>query len=200
VRSSPRGPSATVDVSRPIATSQKMTFEIDDHYTFAKLDRANYPPRRTLPAGYSFAGEIPRDAELALLQPEFQAWRIPFNREMPGCRPDGVLALEYLEEPVAIIFLCDQNELGLVGYGQVHYAAIRDDQRGKGLYGALFAELLEIGNRWGLEGVLLNDDRAGLSEVYRRWGAEFMFEKPKLPQPRSGPLRRLARRLRRVTS
>jgi hypothetical protein len=177
-----------------------MTFEIDDHYTFAKLDRANYPPRSPLPAGYSFAGKISREAELSLLKPEFQAWRIPFNRDMPGCRPDGVLALEYLEEPVAIIFLCDQNELGLAGYGQVHYAAIREDQRGKGLYKALFAELLEIGNRWGLEGVLLNDDRAGLSKVYRRWGAEFMFEKPKLPPPRSGPLHRLARRLRRATS
>jgi hypothetical protein len=172
-----------------------MTFEIDDHYTFAKLARENFPPRRPLPPGYRFSGEISRDAERSLLEPEFHAWSIPFNRKMAGTRPDGVLCLNYGEEPVAIIFLCDQNELGLPGYGQVHYAAIRKDQRGKGLYGPLFAELLEIGNRWGLQGVLLNDDRTGLSEVYRRWGAEFMFERPKSQQVRPRLLKRLARRI-----
>jgi hypothetical protein len=175
-----------------------MTFEIDDHYTFVKFDHENYPPRRPLPPGYSFAGEISRDAERSLLEPEFQAWSTPFNRKMPGSRSDGVLSLQYGEAPVAIAFLCDQNELGLPDYGQVHYPAIREDQRGKGLYGTLFAELLGIGDRWGLRGVLINGDRIDLPEVYCRWGAEFMFEKPKSPH---APLRlpqRLVRRLRGV--
>jgi GNAT superfamily N-acetyltransferase len=179
-------------------TELPMTFEIDDHYTFAKLDRENFPPRRSLPPGYTFSNRISRASERSLLEPEFNAWAIPFDRKMPGARADGVLCLTYREEPVAIVFLCDQNELGIPEYGQVHYAAIRKDHRGKGLYGPLFAELLEIGNRWGLRGVLLNDDRAGLSEVYRRWGAEFMFERPKSPQAPSTFLQRLARRLSRA--
>jgi hypothetical protein len=176
-----------------------MTFEIDDHYTFVKFARESYPPHRPLPLGYSFGGEIPRQIERSLLEPEFQAWSIPFNREMPGSRPDGVLSIHHGGEPIGIVFLCDQNELELPGYGQLHYAAIRADHRGRGMYGALFSELARMSDSWGLEGLLINGDRAGLPDVYLRWGGELMFEKPKPPQPRSGPLRRLGHRLRRVT-
>lgn len=173
-----------------------MPFGIDDHYTFVKFDRGSYPPHRPLPLGYSFGGEIPRQIERSLLEPEFQAWSIPFNREMPGCRPDGVLSIHYDDEPVTIVFLCDQNELELAGYGQLHYAATRTDHRGRGLYGPLFSELARISDRWGLRGLLINGDRVGLPEVYRRWGAELMFEKPKPPLPATALLPRLVRRLR----
>jgi hypothetical protein len=175
-----------------------MTFGIDDHYTFVKFARESYPPHRPLPLGYSFSGEIPRQVERSLLEREFQAWSIPFNREMPGSRPDGVLSIHYGEEPIGIVFICDQNELELPGYGQLHYAAFRTDHRGRGLYGPLFAELARIGDRWGLRGLLINGDRVGLPEVYRSWGAELMFEKPKSPQAPPRLPQRLVRRFRRV--
>ncbi len=83
------------------------------------------------------------------------------------------------------VFVCDRNEFDDdPRWGQVHYAFLRHDHRGRGLYSALFRRAVELAASWGLEGLVINSDREILPEVYLRWGAVFWKTIPRKPAPR----------------
>lgn len=141
------------------------------HYCILKLDTPDFPPQRPLPAGYAYTDRIDRAVEIELLRGEFPGWRHPVERDMPGTRPDSVVAVLHGTDPVAVCYVCEENQLGIRGYGELHYAAVRADHRGRGLWRAMITELFRHAERWGVAGVIFVTDRAGPIEMYRRLGA-----------------------------
>jgi hypothetical protein len=173
-----------------------------DSYMLFKIDLKDFRGRAGLPPDYSFTDQIPRDAERALLEAEFPHWQIPYERRMPGSRPDGVVIVAHQGEPVGIVYTCDRNELDWAGYSQGHYLSIRRDHRGRKLFNAMFTEMLRRTETWGLEGMLFIVDREGHRDFYERWGATFVRERrksdgaPAAPaQPRASRVRSALRRI-----
>jgi GNAT superfamily N-acetyltransferase len=161
-----------------------------DRYDLVELDGLDrFKGWAELPPGYEFVGEqeLDRDAERALLQSEFPDpdWERPFYRRMPGYLPEGVVGVTYAGELVGIAYLCTENDCGVDGYAQLHYAVVRADHRGRGLYRAIVSEIVkrlgEHGSQWmpNLKGITGETDREGLRVMYERWGAEFVSETPK---------------------
>jgi GNAT superfamily N-acetyltransferase len=160
-----------------------------DRYDVIKVHRGDFTGWRELPDGYSFVPEheLDRDAERALLQSEFPDWETPFHRRMPGYIPgDGVVAVAYGGELVGIMYFCVSDKPGFEGAVQGHFAVVRPDHRGRGLFSAMVSETVkrieERGHLWTGEevktGVLLAD-RRGHRAMYERWGLQFVSEKPK---------------------
>src|SRR5687768_6760019 len=108
-----------------------------DRYQLFKLDREDYTRWQELPAGYAFARDIDRDAERELLQSEFPHWQIPFERRMPGLEEHGVICVEREGRIAALAYACLENELGLEGYAQIHYAVVSPEHRGNRLLAAM---------------------------------------------------------------
>jgi GNAT superfamily N-acetyltransferase len=176
-----------------------------DVYTVLRIDCDEFRSPTELPPGYEFVAEVPRDVERALLEPEFPHWRIPFERRLPGMRPDCVVAVAYEGETVGIVYVCDRNEFGQEGYSQGHYLYVRPEHRGKKLFTAMYTEMLRRSEQWGLKGMTYITDREGHREMYERWGARVVGVTPKAAvaageaRPGEKPtsaLRRLARRVR----
>jgi hypothetical protein len=132
--------------------------------------------------------------ERELLRSEFEHWEIPFRRRFPGARADSLIAIASDAEVVGITYLGDRNELGLDGFGQAHYSVLRPDFRGRGISGPRYGRLLQRASSWGLDGIVIAVERAGLPALYERWGALVVGA-----VPRDGgrlPGRRLRRRRR----
>jgi GNAT superfamily N-acetyltransferase len=166
------------------------------HYELLKLDTPDYPRRLELPPGYRYVDEVPDGVEAALLEPTFPGWRHPVEGRLPGMRPDSRVAVAHGDEVVAVCYVTEANQLGLVGYGELHYAAVRDDHRGGGLWRAMITELFARATTWGVVGVIFVTDRAGPIEMYLRLGAQRIGIRPK---PRHRPLwRRAASRVKRA--
>ena len=159
------------------------------NYDVLILPRSRYREPPPLPDGFSFDSAPPRSVERDLLAAEFDHWKIPSKRRFPGGRSDSAMAIRHDDQVVAVVYLGAENELGLSGYGQVHYAVIAPGFRGRRLYGPLFHRLLVLANDWDLGGVVLISDREGLVELYESWGAL-----PVGVLRRSGRFRRLIRR------
>lgn len=170
--------------------------DVLDHYKILKLNREDYPGRTPLPDGYEYANDVDDAVAESLLRPEFPGWRQPVARGMPGFREDSVVAVRAGEDTVAVCYVCDRNQLGLTGYGELHYAAVRPDHRGRGLWRAMITELFDRADRWGVAGVMFVTDRAGPIEMYLRLGADELAIRPK---PKRAPLwRRAVGRLSRI--
>ena len=113
-----------------------------------------------------------RETERNLLQRYFRAWRKPFVGTLTGFRSDSPILICHGDELVAGVYLCDDNELGRAGWGQLHYAFMNPEHKGRGIYSVIFREAVERARRWRLEGLILNSDRHLLPDVYIRWGAK----------------------------
>ncbi len=147
------------------------------------LPRDRYPEPSPLPEGFSFIDEVPRSVERELLSSEFPNWRTPYERRFPGAREDSLVAVAKGDLVVGLIYLVADNEidwmlrnwggadLDLPNYGQIHYAVIRPEFRGRGLLGVMVTRLFERATSWGLAGVVLMTNREGLPEVHIRVGA-----------------------------
>lgn len=153
--------------------------EVIDTVTVLTLARENFPPAPELPEGFRFTHELDRDVERAMLEPVFAAWHIPFERRMPGSREDSMLAILEGEKPVALGYMCTENEFGIADHGQGHYVVVDPEYRGKRLYQYLYAGLLVKAADFGLPGIVITTDRQGLAEVYERWGGVIVRRVPK---------------------
>ena len=166
------------------------TDEIDE-YVVLTLDLGDFnDSNRTLSGGYEFVdaeGDRTRfrQTEKALLHRYFKAWYKPYLGRLPGFRPDSAVFVTRDDRLVAGVYLCDSNEFRWKGWGQLHYAFIDPEHRGKGIYSAVFRSAVERAKVWGLDGLVLNSDRYMLPDVYLRWGA-----KPFITV-RKGPIRKL---------
>ncbi len=168
-----------------------------DHYNLFKLDRADYTRWQELEPGYEFVTEIDRSAERALLQSEFPHWQIPFNRQMPGLSELGVIAVARDGELVGVSYACVENELGLEGYGQIHYAAVAPEHRGHKLLAAMVTEMFRRFPDF--KGGIFYVDRQGHESMYERWGGYLRGRKAKAA-PALGRIRgRLGAARRRLT-
>lgn len=154
-------------------------WEVEETRTVFVLPRERFPPVPDLPEGYAFAEEIGAEAERRLLEPFFENWQAPVERRMPGSRPDSVVAILHDDEPIALGYMCDDNEYGLPALGEGHYVVVHPDHRGQRIYNCLYAKLLEKADGWGLTGIVMVTDRHGLADVYRRWGGIVIREAPK---------------------
>lgn len=148
-----------------------------DRYQLVKIDRERFTRWQELPAGYSFASDIDRDAERALLQSEFPLWEVPFHRQLPNMRHDGVVCVAHEGKPVAIAYFCEDNEAGLEGYLQVHYAVVSPEHRGRKLLASIVTEGFR--RRPEAKGGIFYVDRYGHLTVYERWGGQLLGEKGK---------------------
>jgi hypothetical protein len=156
---------------------------------------------RPRPAGLVLAGGESRAAlraqERALLRRAFRRWLVPYLGLLPGWRRDSPIYAVEASRLVGALYLCDENEFGLPGFGQIHYGVTTPGLRGGGRYRAAFSEAVARARAWGLAGLVLNSDRHLLPEVYVRWGAKPYSVVPK--GARFAPLtavRRIARAVR----
>lgn len=169
------------------------------HHELLRLDTVDFPPRRELPRGYRYVDEVPREAERHLLEPAFPgSWERPVDGRLEGMRPDGRVAVAWGDEVVGVCYVTERNQLGIRGYGELHYAAVDDGHRGNGLWAAMITELFARAAAWGVEGVIFVTDRVGPIAMYDRMGAQRIGIRPK---PRIRPwwwraARRLVRRAR----
>lgn len=132
------------------------------------------------------------EVERELLEPIFPGWREPVERRLPGWRDDSLVAVAYGDEVVGVCYVTGDNQLGEPGYGELHYAAVSDEHKGKGLWAAMITELYARAAAWGVDGVIYVTDRAGPIQMYLRTGAVRIGTRPKeAPKPPT-----LRRRLR----
>ena len=105
---------------------KKFTDEIDEYVVLTlKLDDYTSGDR-TLSDGYEFLGAESdrsqfRQMEETLLRLYFRAWYKPFFGKLPGFRSDSAVFVARDGHLVAGVYLCDSNELGREGWGQLHY-------------------------------------------------------------------------------
>jgi SAM-dependent methyltransferase len=157
-------------------TEPEFVEEIDS-YIVLKLILANYHyPDRNIPPEVIFVSkeykpEIRKEAK-RLLRLYFRQWAVPYHGYLPGWREDSAVYLLWQGQLACGVYLCDQNEFGNEdGWGQLHYAFVNPQFKGKGLYSLVFKEAVLRAKSWGLSGIYLNSDRYMLPEVYERWGA-----------------------------
>lgn len=153
-------------------------------YTVLELTLENYVNKhRHLPNSYEFlSGPMTlanKFREIQLLMPHFVLWPKPLLGRLAGFREDSRVFLLYSGVLVAGVYLCLENDLDRKGWGQLHYAFIDEAHKGKGLYSSIFQEAVEKAQEWGLLGLVLDSDRYQLPEVYERWGATPLSERPK---------------------
>lgn len=170
--------------------------EVMDHWEIILHDRDSFPTDVPLPDGYEWADDISHEAARALLEPEFTTWRTPVERKIPGFSEEGIVAVRHGGEVIGVVYACAENELGIRGYGEFHYLAVRPDHRRGGVFRAMYTELFRRAERMGLEGAIYLTDRARESEMYKRKGAVQIGIRPK---PETTSLwRRAAGRIARV--
>jgi GNAT superfamily N-acetyltransferase len=162
-------------------------------YHVSVLPRERFPElSSSLPDGFSFVDSVPRSVERELLRSEFERWRIPFLRQFQGAREGSLMALASGDLIVGLGYIASDNEIGLPEYGQLHYAVLKPEFRGRGLYRALFAARLRRSESWELSGVVFVTNREGLPELSERWGALWVGTW----EPARGLTSRLRRRIR----
>jgi hypothetical protein len=173
--------------------------EPTDRYQLFQLAKEEWTNDQELPEGYYFirAKDIDRDQERALLQTEFPHWEVPFNRQMPGSYDTGIYCVGYEGKIVALSYGCTENELGIPGYAQIHYAVVDPEHRGKKLLAAMVTEMFRRGPEF--KGGVFYVDRSGHQQMYERWGGHLKGEKEK-PETDSGFRGMLARARRRLSS
>lgn len=133
---------------------------------------SDLPAPQSLPAGYSINPTVSREAERALLEPEFDRWERAYERRFPGAAPGSLFGIGHAGEIVAIAYAARDNEIGLPGYGQLHYPVVHPGHRRRGLYRALFVAGGERIVGWGLSGLVMvavSDGELPVA-VYERWG------------------------------
>jgi GNAT superfamily N-acetyltransferase len=148
--------------------------EVIDEVTILTLAKEDFPPVPEEAQNFSFGTEIERDLEREMLQSAFSAWERPYERRMPGCRDDSLLAMFDGDRVVCFAYMCVENEFDVPELGQGHYVVVHPDYRGKGLYNIFYARLMQHAADMGLPGIVITTDRAGLADVYERWGAKFL--------------------------
>lgn len=139
-----------------------------EQYQMIKLDRAEYTRWTELPDGYEFMHPVDRDGEKELLQSQFPHWQIPFERRIPGLTDKGVMCVAHGGRVVGLSYASPENELGLEGYGQIHYAVVHPEHRGHALLAAMVTEMFR---RYpDHRGGIFFTDREGHQPMYDRWG------------------------------
>ena len=147
-------------------------------YIVLRLFLVNYKQsKRQLAKEYEVkGGEIRnevRTKEQLLLKKYFKNWSIPYEGKLKGWSEDSPTYITYNNNLVAGVYFCDKNEFDDNNlWGQVHYAFIDPQFKGKGLYSVLFREVVDKAKKMNLEGLYLNSDRHILPEVYIKWGAK----------------------------
>jgi len=181
------------DISRLMSFS-----EPTDKMQLFSLARKDWTNDQELPEGYSFiwAKDIDREAEKKLLQSEFPHWEIPFHRRMPGLEERAVYCVGYEGKVVALAYGCTENDMGIPNYGQIHYAVVHPDHRGKKLLAAMVTEMFRRGPEF--EGGVFEVDRSGHQQMYERWGGNLKDEKRKPATELPGWRGKLARARRRL--
>jgi GNAT superfamily N-acetyltransferase len=181
---------------------QKPFTALIDEYIVLKMPLDDYKPTsRGLPEGYRVHGAEVRDNvredEAALLAKNFEHWSGPYEGTLKGWRENSPMYVLFGDRLVAGLYLCAQNEFDEGdNWGQVHYAFMHPDHKGKGVYSVLFARAVDKARDWRLKGLILNSDRHLLPEVYLRWGAQpwKRLQKPHRPKKPSF-VRRVLRRI-----
>lgn len=174
-------------------------------YTVLRLILSEYrPSARVLPDGFRIAGSEERPALLAqekdLLRRTFEDWEIPYRGKLAGWRDESPIYSLCNAMLVGGLYLCAGNEFDDdKNWGQLHYFFVAPEFRGRGLHSVLVKEAVGRAVAWGLEGVYINTDRAGLPEVYVRWGAKVWKQIPKPTRLPRNNVGRLLRRMRWLT-
>jgi len=152
------------------------TAELNE-YAILTLELKDYKRSgRNLPGGYRLLLSTEdlskyRETEKKLLQYYFVVWSRPFHGRLHGMRKDSPIFVVQGDKLVAGVYLCDENELDRVRWGQLHYAFMDPSHAGMGIYSAIFREAIARAGDWGLDGLVLTSDRFMLPEVYIGWGA-----------------------------
>ncbi len=158
-------------------TFERFTEELDS-YTVLLLDLDEYQaPARRLPDGFEFLDTarhgLIRDQEKRLLRQVFKDWEIPYGGKLRGWRADSPVFVMKSDQLVGGVYLCDRNEFDdEPARGQLHYFFVHPSFRTYGIHNANVREAIRRARAWGLQEVYINTDRAGLPEVYMRWGAK----------------------------
>ncbi len=152
------------------------TAEIDEYIVLTLQLEAYKKSSRELPVGYTLLPEgsdvTPfREREQRLLRHYFVAWRKPVKGTLAGFNRNSPIFVVHGSQLIAGVYLCNKNEFGWNGWGQLHYAFIDPAHGGKGIYSVIFREAVERAQRWKLIGLVLNSDRHLLPDIYERWGA-----------------------------
>ena len=151
------------------------TDEIDE-YIVLKLSLDQYKgTTRVLERGFQINGaEVItkiRNRQKELLRAHFISWAIPYYGNVKGWREDSPIYMLYEGNLVGGVYLCDECEYDESRWGQLHYAFMDPEFKGRGIYSLLFAEAVRRARQWNLQGLVLDSDRHMLPEVYIRWGA-----------------------------
>ncbi len=178
-----------------MAKAESLAFsEMTNEYIVLRLLLADYRgTRRPLLPGQevihsSSAAKI-RNEEARLLKSCFANWNAPYSGQLPGWRRDSGLYMLWDGKLVGGLYLCDRNEFNYgERWGQLHYFFVDPSYRRRGIHSVLFDEAVRLAKSWGVEGVMINTDRQGLPEVYKRWGAEMWKSIPKKSPMTKHPL------------
>ena len=177
----------------------EFTDEIDE-YIVLKLFLDQYKgTTRSLEAGFQISGvEVRtkiRNQERDFLRANFISWAMPYYGELKGWRENSPIYMLYKGDLVGGVYLCEECEYDESHWGQLHYAFMAPNFKGRGIYSILFAEAVRRAKQWNLQGLVLNSDRHMLPEVYIRWGAVPFDQRSKLG---SWPFKKSYRLLRRL--
>lgn len=158
-------------------TPGRFTEEVQT-YTVLLLDLGEYrSTARKLPDGFKFLEpvrrDLVRDQEKRLLEQIFEDWEIPYDGQLRGWRADSPVFVMKGEQLVGGVYLCEKNEFDEEpARGQLHYFFVHPSYRTRKLHSVNVNEAVRRARAWGLQKVYINTDRAGLPEVYIRWGAK----------------------------
>lgn len=150
--------------------------DIIDRYTVMKMPVNGYAgtewawPEDICVAGAEVRKQICKQ-EKKNLKRNFKAWKSPFYGRLPGWRQDTPMYVVRGDCLAGGAYVCDENEFGEPGWGQMHYNYIVPDYRGRGLFSLLFKEVMAKAVAWDLDGIMINTDRFLHPDIYQRWGA-----------------------------
>jgi len=157
--------------------------EIDD-YVVLKLSFDQYPgTSRVLGEEYEIAGHEVKSKvyseEKSLLRSNFITWAKPYFGDLKGWEENSSIYMVYQNKLVGGVYLCSASEYADEEWGELQYAYVDPEHKGRGIYSILFNEAVKRARQWGLTGFILKTDRDMPIQLYIRWGAEMVERESK---------------------
>lgn len=156
-----------------------------DEYVVLKLSFDQYSgTSRDLGEEYEIAGHEVKSKvyskEKSLLRSNFITWAKPYFGDLKGWEENSPIYMLCRSKLVGGVYLCSASEYADEEWGELQYAYVDPEYKGRGIYSVLFNEAVERARQWGLTGFILKTDRNNAIQLYIKWGAELVERESKV--------------------